>query len=132
MRNERYLDMLKKLLKIDETAVLPYDQIRESFHILGHKYDMGEGKYCIGVEESTRDGKPCFLIKGFMPKGSKYTKNAHPDADEFFLVVEGQINEKVFNQTKYPLERFIWRAGSPHNLVAITDSYFYALLVKTQ
>ena len=118
--------MLFELFKTNKTAIIPYQQIVDSFPKKGVKYDMGKGKWVELVELKENS----ILIKCFMPKGTYYTNNVHFDADEIVTVITGYIENKNFRLKKKSMGQFGWKAGVVHDLKALEDSLFYALLTK--
>ena len=128
------LESLKKLLTDlksgTDIAHIPLNQIITAMP-LGKVCDMGEGKLCKGIRLWVdKNGKRNFWLEGFMPEGTYYELNEHEDADEWFYVVEGVLENTNFQRTKQAGEYIIWRAGTPHELLAITDLKFYAHLIE--
>lgn len=118
-------EMLHQLLYKKDVVHIEYDDMLNSFK-LNVKQNMGEDKTIELIKLNTNS----FLLYGFMPKGTSYTLNDHPDADEILTIITGKLRNVNFKMTKSSMGQFKWKAGTPHDLLAIEDTYFYALLTK--
>lgn len=124
---------LKKLLyKLSQEGVadIPLDDLIKSLPI-GKVCEFGKGKLCKGIRLWVdTNGMRNFWLEGFMPKGTHYDLNKHPDAREILTVVDGVLENTNLSQTRQPGEVIIWRANTPHNLLALTDLTFYSHLIE--
>ena len=126
MGNNALDNMLFKLFKTNKTAIIPFDSIVKSFNSIGERYDTERGKW---IEPKIITEKS-ILLKGFIPKGERYTDNVHPDANEIVTVISGKIRNVHFKLNKTSMGQFSWKAGVVHDLLAKEDSLFYALITK--
>ena len=124
--NDELNDMLNKLFKRVSVVEIPFKQIAGSFRTMGIRYEMGGGKWCELIEKTDTT----VLIRGFMPKGTSYPLNMHPDANESLTVITGKLKNVNFGITKESLGNMTWKKETPHDLLAIEDTIFYSLFTK--